>query len=152
MRVQTINNVYSNDKNNYHKTNFTATFKMNNDIKTFISGSKYENMVRFKEILKRMKKVKDDYVYTLEKKTYENKKPAEFIFDEEETVIETGYELSRQKGNNPTTKEWIAGFEDDGYFRGKLGELNDKLEDLYPLRAGKKTKEKMATEILDIMA
>ena len=116
----------------------------------FINESSYENMVRFKELLKRMKKVKDEYEYVLEKKTYKNKVTRDFPW-EEEVEITTGYELSRQKGADISTKKWVAGFEDSFYMRKSLGELNDRLEELYPQRAGKITRGKVTDEILDIL-
>lgn len=143
MRVSAVNN-------NQNKINFSGVFKKNKDIETIVKASTYENMVRFQELLKRMKKVKDEYVYVFEKKTYTNEVMPDYPFGEYETVTTTGFELSRQKGNDESTKKWVAGFEDD-FYMPKLGEINDRLERLYPQRAGKKTKGKKTEEILNMM-
>ena len=148
MRVSAISNNYVNSKKN--NTNFTATFKMTKDIETMINASTYENMVRFKDILKRIKKVKDDFVYIFEKKSYTNEVLVDDIFEHYETQTTTGFELSRYKVDNPSQKEWVGGFEDD-FYRPKLGEINDRLEYVYPQRAGKITKGKMKAEIKKLM-
>ena len=149
MKVSAINN------NNYSQNNksFKAVFEKNDDIKYFINESSYENMVRFRDLLARMKKKDDGLIYKLEKKTYVNEKTPDFLFDDPEDTVEitTGYELSRTKGNDPTTKEWVGGFDDDWYMTNKLGEVNDILEYLHPMRAGKITKGKMTAEIFDMM-
>ena len=153
MKIQAISNSSINQKSKSN-TAFTGEFEMNDEIKTFVNLSKYEHMARFRDLLVKMKKKNDDYVYVLEKKTYVNEVEPNFSWnwDEEDTVkIETGFELSRYKKGNPTEKKWIAGFEDDGFYRNKLGELNERLEDEYPVRAGKITRGKTSKEIFDMM-
>ena len=145
MKIPAVNNNTNNNQN------FTGVFRDGKEIRSFIKGARQENRIRFKNILERMKKVKDDYVYYLEKKEYKNVVHPDSWFEEEKVVTETGYELARQKGNDPSTRQWLAGFENDGYMWEKLGELTDRLEKLYPLRSGKKTTEKTTNEILDLM-
>ena len=152
MRVQAINNSYTNQRTKNNKA-FTGEFERNQDIEMFMKYSRYEDMVRFRNILTKMKKKKDDNVYVLEKKTYVNEVEPDFwSFDEEETEkVTTGFELSRYKKGNPDEKKWIGGFEDDGFFSHSLGEVVERLEDEYPTKAGKITRGKTSQEIFDMM-
>ena len=146
MRIPAINNNTNNNQN------FTGVFKDGKEIRSFIKGARQENRLRFKNILERMKKVKDDYVYYLEKKEYKNIVHSDSLFEEPIEEISTGFELARYKGGDKTKRQWLAGFEDDGYMSEKLSEVTERLEKLYPLRSGPKTTEKTTKEILDLMA
>ena len=109
-------------------------------------------MLRFRDILTRMKKAKDNFVYTLERKKYTYEKQIDPFFDETETVTEYGFELSRQEGKDLSTKKCVAGFDDNGfYYRHSLGELNDRLEEFYPQRAGKVKRGRVTDEITKLM-
>lgn len=153
MRVQAINNGYTNQKTKNNKA-FTGEFERNQDIEMFMKYSRYEDMVRFRNILAKMKKKNDGDVYVLEKKTYVNEvSPDDFWFgDEDETEkVTTGFELSVYKKDHPEEKKWVGGFEDDGFYTHSLGEVVERLEEKYPTKAGKITRGKMSEEIYDIM-
>lgn len=150
MRVPSVNGSYTN--NNQKSQNFKGEFLVNAELKSFMKVSRYENLVRFKQLLEKMKKVNDDFVYVVEKKVYTNIVHSDWLCDEDEVVPDVGYEFSRHKKGDINTREWLLGIEQSCWMEPTLGEINDKLELLYPQRAGKKTREKITNELLDLMA
>lgn len=148
MKISAINNSYSANNNR----SFNGTFVKNDEIQSFVKGASYDDKMRFKNILKRMDEVDDDYLYYLKKNVYINEADHDMFMDyDERYTVDTGYELYQQKGADTSTRKHIGGFEDDGWFAHKLREVCDRLEEIYPQKTTKRASSQLDYDIFEMM-
>lgn len=121
MKILPINNYSQYQTKN---TNFNGNFVKNDALKYVIDASRKDGLVEFRDILQKIKKVKDNVIFKMKADPYEYD-----IHNGSETVYGTTYALYKHKGQN---EELLCYFDTREGMRGTwLSEINKSIKGEY---------------------
>lgn len=144
MKVYPISSSFA-QKNSNQKPCFKGEFIQTKALNELMKESNPGGIIRFRELVEQIKKVPDNVVYWVNKRTVEHETHGP------DTYFESTFSVYKQTGDDINTRKWVWSIYDNIPDRLKLHEINREIEDYYGNKITMETKDNLMNQVNELL-